>query len=107
MDNKSGWSRLMLSYKLFIYTVCFSDQVELTDINIDSRMTQKALTVTELTYGPPKSCDILCKSKFAADGNILEVVIEVKVRNLHLPVLWKSIRFSALQYQMLFLTFGV
>lgn len=47
----------------FIYNICFSEQVELTDINIDSQMTQKALTVSELTYAPPKSSDILCKSK--------------------------------------------
>ncbi|XP_022333421.1 lysosomal cobalamin transporter ABCD4-like isoform X2 [Crassostrea virginica] len=39
-----------------------------------SRMTQKALTVTELTYGPPKSCDILCKNltfQLEAGVNIL------------------------------------
>lgn len=31
--------------------------------NPASQMTQKALTVSELTYAPPKSSDILCKSK--------------------------------------------
>lgn len=51
-----------------------SDQVELTDINIDSQMTQKALTVSELTYAPPKSSDILCKNltfQLEAGVNIL------------------------------------
>lgn len=51
-----------------------SEQVELTDINIDSQMTQKALTVSELTYAPPKSSDILCKNltfQLEAGVNIL------------------------------------
>ncbi|XP_062572380.1 lysosomal cobalamin transporter ABCD4-like isoform X3 [Saccostrea cucullata] len=51
-----------------------SDQVELTDLNINSHVDQRAISVTELTYAPPKSSDILCKNltfQLEAGVNIL------------------------------------